>query len=244
MQVVCPQQFMPRNPAAVRPPAHAEFSTGTRNSAYALVAASAGLGLVFGLTLAVLAGNGQASAAPQDSASLPSHASGLQALPASYTGPVTSLLSQVDPQKGDSAASPLSSPAIDKSALGSLKGKKHGLRKSWNSMEGSGGNQPDDSPDSPAASEAPTASQLTSYPSPAAPFFQELQGDATVAGFDAGTGTIETHEGQTFVLDQPAGENSAIHWPDFPFNVHYRCDQSGGCTLAHGGATASAKLTR
>ncbi len=240
---------MPGNPVAYRPRVSAEFSRGTDNAAYAYVAASAGLGLVFGLTLAVLAGNAQPSAAPQASAPLQSHASGLTTLPAVYTGPASSMLSQVDPQKKDSAAPGLSSPSSDKSAASAAARKKHGLNKLWNWMKGSGkdktaGLQPDASAGAPAASEAPTAAQLASSAAATGSFVQVIQGDATIAGFDEGTGIIETHEGQTFILDQSAGQTSAISWPDFPFSVHYRCDQTGGCTLFHGGASASAKLTR
>ncbi len=247
MQPASQQPYLSRNSVAYRPFFPAQVSIGTRNSAYAFVAAAASLGLMFGLILAFLTGNGKAAAAPQDSASVQSHASGLKTLPASYTGPVTSLLSQVDPQKKESAGPALPSPVSEQSAPNAGARKKHGINKLWNWMKGSGKNQTAGlqsgvSPSAPAALEA--ATRLEPAASTAAPFLREMQGDATIAGYDAGTGSIETHEGQTFILDKPAGETSAIDWPDFPFDVHYRCDQTGDCTLLHGGASASAKLTR
>lgn len=242
------QQLYPsRNSVAYRPFVPAQVGLDARNSAYTLVAAATGLGLMFGLALAFLAGDGQASVAPPVSPSLQAHAAGLNTLPASYTGPVTSLLSQADPQKKDSAGSALSSPVSDKSAPHPGVHKKHGISKLFNWMKGSGKNQTAGlqsgvSPSAPAAPEA--ATRLEPATSTAAPFLLVMQGDATIAGYDSGTGTIETREGQTFVLDKSAGETSAIDWPDFPFGVHYRCDQIGDCTLIHGSASASAKLTR
>ncbi len=91
--------------------------------------------------------------------------------------------------------------------------------------------------------EEPTGLQLATAAAATGPFFLGIEGDVTIADYDAGTGSIQTYEGNNFLLAK-ASEPSAIPWEDFPFNVHYRCDEGGNCTLAHHGATASARLTR
>jgi hypothetical protein len=58
-----------------------------------------------------------------------------------------------------------------------------------------------------------------------------VEGDVTVVDYDASLGTIETHEGKTFVIGRTAAES----WQDYRANVHYRCDQSGTCTLMRAG---------
>jgi hypothetical protein len=61
------------------------------------------------------------------------------------------------------------------------------------------------------------------------------EGDATVADFDALQGIIETYEGRTFVLDSTAAASAPDSIQDSGASVHYRCDQSGSCTLYHAG---------
>jgi hypothetical protein len=89
-----------------------------------------------------------------------------------------------------------------------------------------------------------TALQLATAAAAAGPFVLCIEGDVTVAGYDAATSTIETFERQTYVLNSAPGASGAISWDDFPFNIHYRCDGSGNCTLYHGSAFAEAKLVR
>jgi hypothetical protein len=64
-------------------------------------------------------------------------------------------------------------------------------------------------------------------------FFSE--GDATVADFDASMGKIETYEGRTFVLGATAVASAPESLQDSGSSVHYRCDQSGSCTLSRAG---------
>ena len=76
-------------------------------------------------------------------------------------------------------------------------------------------------------------------------FFSE--GDVTVADFD-GTGTggkIETYEGSTFTLADASAPGNAGSWEGAGSSLHYRCDQSGSCTLMGSGITIqNAKLLR
>ncbi len=61
------------------------------------------------------------------------------------------------------------------------------------------------------------------------------EGDVTVADFNATMGTIETYEGRTFVLGSTAAPSVAARLQDSGSSVHYRCDQSGNCTLMQAG---------
>jgi hypothetical protein len=71
-----------------------------------------------------------------------------------------------------------------------------------------------------------------------------MEGDATVADFDSSSGMIQTDEGKTFLIGMPAGVSNAGPWQDYHRNVHYRCDQSGNCTISGAGVVVSnAKLT-
>ena len=71
-----------------------------------------------------------------------------------------------------------------------------------------------------------------------------IEGDATVADYDAQAGMIETQDGRTFTVAKTADENIAIPWTDSLSSVHYRCDQSGNCTLFHAGfAVPNARLS-
>jgi hypothetical protein len=89
-----------------------------------------------------------------------------------------------------------------------------------------------------------TALELATVAAAAGPFVLCIEGDVTVANYDSATGTVETFERQTYVLGSATGASGEIPWQDFPFNIHYRCDGSGSCTLYHGSAFAGAKLIR
>ncbi len=241
------QPPLPKNTAGYRPLVSAELSKRTGSSAYAYVTVAAALGLLVGVAVAVTAGYLNHSASRKTADSSMPQASGLQTLPAVYSGPAPTLLANVDAQKkADSAEL---QPASDASGKISRIHKKHGLHRFWHwKKDGhktkTAKRMPYISPNAPPATDGPTALELAAAAANTGPFVLVIQGEATIAAYDAGTGTVETYEGQTFVLDKAAAETSAIRWPDFPFNVHYRCDEHGGCTLAHGGATASARLTQ
>lgn len=66
-----------------------------------------------------------------------------------------------------------------------------------------------------------------------------VEGDATVAEFDATAGTIQTQEGKTFLMGGQIREVSAMQWQDDLGNVHYRCNSQGNCTLSHAGVVIS-----
>jgi hypothetical protein len=66
----------------------------------------------------------------------------------------------------------------------------------------------------------------------AKPFIFTVEGDVSVANYDALSQTIDTYEGESFSLDQAPSATTEVAWQD---NVHYRCDQSGNCDLVRAG---------
>jgi hypothetical protein len=247
MQDASEQQPQTKNSAGYRPLIPAELTRRAFSPAYAYVTATAGVGLLAGLVIAIGASYGKITAGPGISNAQSLHASGLKNLPAAYAGPAPSLLNQVDPGKKAAAGTPQLTLVSEKSSKTAGRHKKHG-DKLWTlkkgGLKGTAKRMPYVSPNAPASSDGPTALDQAMAAANSGPFLLVIQGEVTVAGYDEGSGTIETYEGQTFVLDKTVGDTSAIRWPDFPFNVHYRCDGAGSCTLMRGGATAEAKLAR
>ena len=66
-----------------------------------------------------------------------------------------------------------------------------------------------------------------------------IEGDLTVADFDASTGTVETREGRNFSINQAGSDGNTLAWQDYAGNVHYKCTQGGSCTLAGSHVSAS-----
>lgn len=64
------------------------------------------------------------------------------------------------------------------------------------------------------------------------------EGDASVVDYDADAGTIATNDGKTFVVGPTVSMANAPTWDDYRSNVHYRCDQSGKCSLLRTGVIA------
>lgn len=62
-----------------------------------------------------------------------------------------------------------------------------------------------------------------------------IEGDATVADFDATTGLVETHEGKSFSIGNAVSATNVTSWQDYAGHVHYRCDPGGNCTLSRAG---------
>ncbi|HEY1903899.1 MAG TPA: hypothetical protein VGG56_15810 [Terracidiphilus sp.] len=213
-----------------------------RSSATAYVVAAAGLGLVLGVTAAFTVDRAQVDP-PRISDALSTHTSSLGALPVVYAATNPSLLSQVDNQKKAGGASPLLRPAGETAAKNPVHThKRHRLHRLLKWKAGAR-RRPYISPNISAAANGPTGLELATAAAAAGPFFLGIEGDVTVASFDAHTGTIDTYEGSTFMLAK-AGENNAIPWDDFPFNVHYRCDETRHCTMVRHGATATVKLVQ
>jgi hypothetical protein len=238
----------PRASAGYRPLVPAEFNKGAGNSATVFVSAAAGLGLVVGASVAISAAYLHSKSQPQISSAFNTNPSGMKVIPATYATPGPSLLSQVDSQSKPPAGPALLKP-ISQATTGNpaVKPKKHGARKPLLRRKGAGKNgakrPPYVSPKTLAA-EPPTSQQQAAAATANGPFFVGIEGELTVASYDGTDGKIETYEGSNFQLDKSTEEASAIRWEDFPFNVHYRCDESGKCTLQRGGVTVIARMTR
>lgn len=66
-----------------------------------------------------------------------------------------------------------------------------------------------------------------------------VEGDFTVASYDATAGTIETNDGRTFAVGAMVVTGSTGSWNEDGSDVHYRCTHSGSCTLSAAGMIAS-----
>jgi hypothetical protein len=95
-----------------------------------------------------------------------------------------------------------------------------------------------------AAATLPPASNAVSSDDAAKPFSFSIEGDFTIADFDTSNGMIETNEGKSFVIDMRVSDTNATPLQDYSGNVHYRCDQTGSCTLHGAGVVVpNVKLT-
>ncbi len=90
---------------------------------------------------------------------------------------------------------------------------------------------------------APSSLAPSSLDNAAKPASLYSEGDVTVAGYDAATGTIQASDGATFVLGTTVAASYATSWDSYHSDVHYRCDQAGSCVLTRAGVVApKAKL--
>ena len=217
---------------------------GTPTTAY--LAAAAGLGLALGVTFAVTLGHGKPGAAPRVTEALAARTSELTSIPAVYAATTPSLLTSADKPKKHGAHLVLAADDLSskKSAAATKKHTRHRLWH-WKRDRKSGvARKPYIPANPPTPVDPPTGLERATAAAAAGPFYLEIEGDATVASFNDTTGKIETYEGSTFMLASASTGGSAISWDDFPFNVHYRCDESGQCTMVHRGASATARMVR
>jgi hypothetical protein len=217
---------------------------GAKSTAY--LAAAAGLGLALGVTLAFSLGHGKPGAAPRVAEALAARTQQLTAIPAVYAATTPSLLTPADKSNKHGGHLALASDDLSgkKSAADP---KKHGRHRFWHwrrDKKNGVARKPYVSANPPAPVDAPTGLQLAAAAAATGPFYLGIEGDATVANYNGTTGKIETYEGSTFMLASATTGGSAIAWDDFPFNVHYRCDESGQCTMVHRGASATARMVR
>jgi len=251
-----PSQLQPGPgiPVGYRPLVPADYSKGMGNSAFAYVAAATSLGLAVGLGIAFTAGHARASAAPKVSESLQTHSSGFSPLPVVYAASSPSLLSKVDPAKSSignkPAAGSLLMPATTKtSAAKPMEHHKHHLGRRIHRFLGRLTGRAKRKPYAPettvaVAPDVPTALDNAKAAAAAGPFFVGVEGDVTIAGYEPTTGVLQTYEGETYILARNSPGVGTINWQNYPFNVHYRCDGTGDCTLIRGHSSATAKLTR
>jgi hypothetical protein len=63
-----------------------------------------------------------------------------------------------------------------------------------------------------------------------------IEGDDAIVELDVSRGIIETRAGKTFFFDKTSGDINNPKWQDYPVDIHYKCDQTATCTIAHSGA--------
>jgi hypothetical protein len=237
-----------RNSAGYRPLVPVDFSKSNGSSAVASLAAAAGIGLLVGVGIALTAHHSRPGVPPSVSEAPGTPASGASPIPPVYAATTSSLLNTVDTQKKPIGTTSQLSPAGEHSPTkATAVQKKSSTHKLWNWKKGldnrkAARRKPYVSPNLPAA-DAPTAMELATAAAAQGPFYVGIEGDVTVASYDVAMGTIGTYEGSIFTLDKTGSQSDTIPWDDYPFNVHYRCDGSGSCTLVRHGATAIAKRT-
>lgn len=113
-----------------------------------------------------------------------------------------------------------------------------------NKLQASGGNHLSSSSILGSTAAAVPVSSQVAYPQVAviAPVFM-IEGDATVADFDANTGMVETRDGKSFSIGASVTATNVNSWQDYFGHVHYRCDPGGNCTLTRVGVVVpNAKL--
>ena len=231
------------------------FSRGIGSSA---VASAAGIGLAVGVALAVTGCHAQPSASPHASSAPHSSPSMPSPVPAVYAASSPSLLSKVDPSKANANQKPAPASLLMPVAAKTTTAKRTGHRRHHHARKARANNElpgkltekSSRKPYVPVAAVAavepakPTALDDARAAEASGPFFVGIEGDVTIAGYEPSTGTIETYEGETYILASNSPATGAINWQNYPFNVNYRCDQIGDCTLMRGRSSASAKLTR
>jgi hypothetical protein len=94
-------------------------------------------------------------------------------------------------------------------------------------------------PEAPVAAAMAVSSVPASTENVSKPAAMVIEGDLTVADFDASTGTVETREGRSFSINQAGSDGNTLAWQDYAGNVHYKCTQGGSCTLAGSHVSAS-----
>jgi hypothetical protein len=240
--------------AAYCPHVPAGLKTRSASSSRGHAAAIAGLGLMIVAAVAFTGCRAQPAASPKPSSTASVHPPSPAPLAASVM-PAPSLVNQLEEQKKSAAVAPLprpvsltsirKSPAVKKeqSVPKALPVKRISVihetvaRRLFVAPNPPAAPAPRVPPAPPAALDIPT-------PAAARPFFVGIEGDLTVASYDEAGGTVETYEGSNFVLDPGTADSDGIPWQDFPFIVHYRCEESGKCILVRGSAKVMARMSR
>lgn len=247
------QQTDPRSSREQYPVVPAPLARGVGNSPYRAVAAAAGMGLFAGVAFALSACHaavtpaGPKPAAPQPVAQSTQPSSPI-ANPAANPTPSPAPASPTDSKKKASAApKPLPSASKISARRGTGTGHKQSdmnlLAVNKGAVEHKSAKRLPYVPPAPPLQDQ-TALQMATAAAAAGPFILCIEGDVTVANYDVASGTVETFERQSYTLSSPANDGSGIPWQDFPFNIHYRCDQVGNCTLFRRGVSAGARLIR
>jgi hypothetical protein len=213
--------------------------------------ATVGLALIYaaiGASLGILSGTAVAVVYSNNSSVATSNLAQASASVAGMNGPLKTIVAQVPMVQNQPAFQAAEMPATPhaSAAVETNSGRKslavHPLTLthkdfSFNALVASSALVKKSQPNAdaaPAPSKEPISSTevaLAEVPV-ATPVFM-IEGDATVADYDATTGLVETHEGKSFSVGTSVGASSS--WDDYSGHVHYRCDPGGNCTLSRAG---------
>lgn len=83
----------------------------------------------------------------------------------------------------------------------------------------------------PARRSFPEPTMAASLAPAPVPFVFMIEGYDTEANYEASSRMVETYEGTTYSFHRTPNEGQTALLQDFPTNIHYRCNQSGDCTL-------------
>jgi hypothetical protein len=220
-------------------------------------ATGAALGIMAGIAVAANSRYANTSGSPRDLGSVSSSAAGSSIHPITNAGQPPSIERHADEQGNARLSTPQESAPVATSAVHRVSAahrvsgahKRRAVRRLSANHKFSAGRKASSWRMLPVFLKAPPAIEpvkieAVKLDDAAEPFSFSMEGDVTVADYDASAGMIETHEGKTFVIDTTVGESNATSWQDYHANVHYRCDQTGNCTIMRTGAVVvNAKLT-
>jgi hypothetical protein len=210
------------------------------DSTFRFAAIAIAFGLVFGVAAAATFGN-QPGTLPSPSVASSDSNAAVLTTPAVYHATHASTVSSRTEQKTNTNSSTAVLPVTLKTSNSHKTVSSHHRRAAHkaavtNHSNSLASNAPAAAPKAPVvAAFVPVREPLRVIEPPVGLFFME--GDATVADFDAQMGRIETDEGKTFLIEKTASDGIAAPWQDYHSNVHYRCDQTGNCTIRGAGVT-------
>lgn len=222
----------------------------SRNETLAYAVVGSMLGMVFGVSLAATSGGGVNAAGPEPSVAFNSSVSTSNVDTTAVAHPTETLQVQETKYITVTPASP-SSPVVralathNASQAGAqpIQHKVPARKLSFASLEVPAAPAAYVSKATPAVVALNPVNEAASGGDAAAHMSFMIEGDATVADYDASARTIETRDGRSFIVDGAAGNSNVLQWVDYMGNLHYKCDQQGNCTLFRAGIAANARLT-
>jgi hypothetical protein len=202
---------------------------------YALVGVA--LGIMTGTALAAVPWGAYSPIATPELVQASSNATGLSSHPIAKAGQTPALDRKADSRENEQLSSALKSVAGKTSATH----RRHAVR--WLSVarkfsarhKSSSRCRPQFSRAALATVPSPAAGNVLRLDAAAEQPLFIIEGDVTVADYDASQGLIATYDGRSSVTDRTTGEGNATSWEDYRANIHYRCDRSGNCTLSRAG---------
>jgi hypothetical protein len=231
-----------QNPKTAKTDWGREYPTraSARAAAPTYVYAAAGtatvmLGLLFGAVVATFSGAGIGAPPSGNPNTFSASVSGTNNAPVAEAATVQTFQSAQDDQTPTGSSKAATSAASSHVARTSHKAFINSSLASNHGNEGTSAAGKSEKTDTSTFAQLPPPPAVQPVDEAPRPAVFMIEGDVTVADYDATAGKIETQEGKTFSISTAAANTVALTWQDSTVNVHYRCDQGGNCTLIHGG---------